>query len=75
MTLHDDLLRVEVQRPENRVRIELERLARGRAATIEIGNVSSGSEPSITNVGTATDAVLNFVLPEAKTEWHTDEWE
>lgn len=36
--------------------------AAGRAATISVRNVTSGDIPSITNVGTATDAVLDFVL-------------
>lgn len=38
----------------------------GKAATIRIGNVTSGSSPSVTNTGTATDAVLNFVLPKGE---------
>lgn len=34
----------------------------GTAATIEVGTVSSGTSPSITNVGTSSAAVFNFVL-------------
>lgn len=36
----------------------------GEAATIEIGSVTSGETPNITNSGTANDAVLDFVLPK-----------
>ena len=36
----------------------------GRAATIQVGTVVSGSTASVTNVGTSTDAVFNFVLPK-----------
>lgn len=36
----------------------------GEAATIEVGSVTSGETPSITNSGTANDAVLDFVLPK-----------
>lgn len=42
----------------------------GQAATITVGNVtasSPGSQPSITNSGSATSAVLNFVLPQGNT--------
>lgn len=35
------------------------------AATITIGTVTKGATPSVTNVGTPTHAVLNFVLPQA----------
>lgn len=41
--------------------------ADGKAATIHIGTVSAGSAgstPRVTNTGTATDAVLNFVIPK-----------
>lgn len=34
----------------------------GSAATVAIGNVTSGSTPSVVNTGTETDAVLDFVL-------------
>ena len=34
----------------------------GESATVTIGAVTSGETPSVTNVGTAQDAVLNFVL-------------
>jgi hypothetical protein len=36
--------------------------ADGKSATIRIGTVTSGTTPSITNSGTATDAVFDFVL-------------
>lgn len=36
--------------------------ADGQAATITIGTVTSGSTPSVTNVGTSTNAVFDFVL-------------
>lgn len=39
----------------------------GQAATVTVGNVSStapGGNPSITNSGSGTNAVLNFVLPQ-----------
>ena len=36
----------------------------GRAATIKVGTVVSGSTASVTNVGTSNDAVFNFVLPK-----------
>ena len=36
----------------------------GEAATIAIGNVTSGTTPSVSNSGTNTDAVLDFVLPK-----------
>lgn len=35
----------------------------GSAATIEIGTVTSGASAFVSNGGTATSAVLNFVLP------------
>lgn len=34
----------------------------GEAATITIGTVTSGAVPSVTNSGTSTDAILDFVL-------------
>ena len=34
----------------------------GTAATIEVGTVTSGDTPSVTNVGTTTAAVFDFVL-------------
>lgn len=37
---------------------------RGKAGNIQIGSVSSGSTPSVTNSGTETDAIFNFVLPK-----------
>lgn len=36
----------------------------GRAATIKVGTVVSGTTASVTNVGTSEDAVFNFVLPK-----------
>lgn len=36
----------------------------GRAATIEVGTVVSGTTASVTNVGTSDAAVFNFVLPK-----------
>lgn len=36
----------------------------GLAATIKVGTVVSGNTASVTNVGTANDAVFNFVLPK-----------
>lgn len=36
----------------------------GEAGTIEVGTVKSGTTPSVTNVGTSSNAVLNFVLPK-----------
>lgn len=36
----------------------------GEAATVAVGTVSGGTEASVTNTGTNTDAVLNFVLPK-----------
>lgn len=42
----------------------------GEAATLEIGNVTAsepGSDPSVTNSGTAQEAILNFILPRGQT--------
>lgn len=36
--------------------------AAGKAATVSVGTVMAGSTPNVTNSGTGTDAVLNFVL-------------
>lgn len=41
-----------------------EKGADGKAATVKIGTVTEGDTPSVTNSGTETDAVLNFVLPK-----------
>lgn len=41
----------------------------GQAATITVGSVTAsapGSQPSITNSGSATNTVLNFVLPQGQ---------
>lgn len=35
----------------------------GKSATVTIGTVTTGEAASVTNTGTGTDAVLNFVLP------------
>lgn len=35
----------------------------GQAATIHVGTVTEGDTPSVTNVGTDTNAVFDFVLP------------
>jgi hypothetical protein len=37
--------------------------AKGDAATITIGKVTTGTEAKVTNTGTSTDAVLDFVIP------------
>jgi len=40
--------------------------ADGEAATVTVGTTTTGApgtEASVTNVGTATDAILNFVIP------------
>lgn len=39
----------------------------GAAATIEIGTVTEGDTPAVTNSGTENAAVLDFVLPAKKT--------
>lgn len=39
-------------------------LTPGAAATIEIGTVTSGTTPSVTNSGNSTNATFNFVLPK-----------
>ena len=36
----------------------------GTAATVEIGNVTTGSPSSVTNVGTPTAAILDIVLEQ-----------
>jgi hypothetical protein len=38
--------------------------SKGDAATLSVGTVTTGNEPSVTNVGTANDAILDIVLPE-----------
>lgn len=37
--------------------------AAGKSATVTIGTVTTGEAASVTNAGTATNAILNFVLP------------
>ena len=39
----------------------------GEAATVEIGAVTRGDAASVTNIGSATHAVLDFVLPKGDT--------
>lgn len=39
----------------------------GNAATIQIGEVTSGTTPSVENVGTPTDAIFNITLPKGDT--------
>ena len=36
----------------------------GQAATIQIGSVTSGAAPAVTNSGTETEAVIDFVLQQ-----------
>lgn len=36
----------------------------GEGATVAVGSVAEGTEASVTNSGTNTDAILDFVLPE-----------
>ena len=36
----------------------------GESATVEIGTVTRGEEAAVTNVGSGTHAVLDFVLPK-----------
>lgn len=38
----------------------------GRAATVAVGSVSGGDAASVVNAGSASDAILNFVLPRGK---------
>ena len=43
----------------------------GRSATIQVGNVTSGTTASVTNVGTDLNAVFDFVLPNGDaTRWY-----
>lgn len=39
----------------------------GQAATVTVGRVTTGAKVSVKNSGTATNAVLDFVLPEGST--------
>ena len=36
----------------------------GESATVEIGNVQVGINPSVTNTGTNTNVILDFVIPK-----------
>ena len=47
----------------NLVNLPIQSGGEGSAATIEIGTVTSGPVASVSNAGTATSAVLDFVLP------------
>ncbi|GAA8968783.1 hypothetical protein HpSP79_20410 [Helicobacter pylori] len=40
--------------------------AAGKSATVTIGTVTTGETASVTNTGTETEAVLNFVLPKGE---------
>lgn len=40
-----------------------EKGADGKAATVQVGNVTTGNIASVTNSGTETDAILDFVIP------------
>lgn len=42
--------------------------ANGKAATITIGTITSGEEAKVTNSGTETDAVFDFVIPQGPSE-------
>lgn len=44
----------------------------GKSATITIGQVTQGDTPSVTNSGTASDVVLDFVLPASGGGAYTD---
>src|SRR5699024_1118776 len=51
-------------------RFKIPRGDEGKAATIEVGEVTAsdpGSEPQVTNAGTENAAVLDFVLPRGQT--------
>ena len=45
----------------------------GQAATVTIGRVTTGAKASVKNSGTATNAVLDFVLPEGSSDDHSGE--
>lgn len=38
----------------------------GKSATVSVGNISVGNNASVTNSGTQTEAVLDFVLPKGE---------
>lgn len=38
----------------------------GKNASIRVGTVTTGATPSVKNVGTTSDAILDFVFPEAE---------
>ncbi len=39
------------------------RIPKGDAASVRIGEVTSGEQPSVTNSGDNKDAVFNFTIP------------
>ena len=41
----------------------MKKIPKGDAATVTVGEVTSGAEPSVTNSGAEHDAVLNFTIP------------
>ena len=41
----------------------IRKIPKGDAATVTVGEVTSGAEPSVTNSGDEHDAVLNFTIP------------
>lgn len=40
----------------------------GDAATIEVGDVTSGPVPEVVNRGTSSEAILDFILPDKDPE-------
>lgn len=41
----------------------IKRIPKGDSATIAVGDVTSGAQPSVTNSGDNKDAVFNFTIP------------
>lgn len=41
----------------------IRKIPKGDAATVTVGEVTSGAEPGVTNSGDEHDAVLNFTIP------------
>ena len=41
----------------------IRRIPKGDAATVKVGTVQSGAQPSVTNSGDNKDAVFNFTIP------------
>lgn len=57
------------QEAENKTLISVkdgEKGDKGDAATITVGNVSPGETASVTNIGSDTDAIFDFVLPRGQ---------